>query len=41
MPSSPDTLQVLLTKFIEVVKVMNHTGVRDAEIAWYSPSATH
>ena len=27
MPSSPDTLQVLLTRFSQVVKVMNHTGL--------------
>ena len=25
----------------EIIKVMNHTGFWDAELAWYSPSATH
>ena len=41
IPSSPDTLRVLLTGFAEVVKVMNHTGLWDTELAWYSPSVTH
>ena len=38
---SPDTLQVLLTGFTEVVKVTNHNGLWDAKLAWYSLSATH
>ena len=27
--------------FAKIVKVMNLTGLWDAELAWYSPSATH
>ena len=41
MPSSPDTLGELLTGFAEVVKVTNHTGQWDVELAWYSWRATH
>ena len=41
MSSSPDTLRVLLAGFAEVVKVITHSGLGDAELAWYSPSATH
>ena len=40
MPSSPDTLRVLLTRFAEVMKVTNHTGFWDDELTWFSPSAT-
>ena len=39
--NSPDTYQVLLTGFAGVVKVTNHTGQWDTELAWYLPSATH
>ena len=38
---SPDTLQVLLTAFAEVVNVANITWLRDADLVWYSPSVTH
>ena len=31
--SSPDTFQVLLTGFAEVMKVTNHTGLGDAELS--------
>ena len=31
---------VALDAFAEVVKVTNHTGLWDAQLAWYSPSAT-
>ena len=41
MPISPDTLRVLLTGFVESVKVTNYTGLWDANLAWYSPSATY
>ena len=41
MPSSPDILRVRLTKFAEVGKLTSHNGLWDAELAWYSPSATH
>ena len=41
MPSSSDTLRELVTGFAEVMEVTNHTGLWDAELAWYSPSATH
>ena len=41
MLSSPDTLQVLLTGFAELVKLTKHTGLWDAELAWYPPSVTH
>ena len=40
MLSSPDTLPVLFVGFAGVVKMTNHTGLWDAELAWYSPSAT-
>ena len=40
IPSSPDTLELLRTRFAEVVKVTNHTGLWDAETAGYSPIAT-
>ena len=40
MPSSPDTPRVLLAGSAEVVKLTNHTGLWDAELSWYSPSAT-
>ena len=39
--SSPDTLRAPLTWFAKVVKVTNITGLWEAELAWYSPSATH
>ena len=29
MPSSPDTLRVLLTRFAKVMKVINHTEMLD------------
>ena len=41
MPSSPDTHWMLLTGFAEFVKVTNHTGLWDAELAWYSLIVTH
>ena len=41
MPNSPDTSRVLLAGFAEVVKVTNHTGLWDAELSRYFPSATH
>ena len=40
MPSSPDTLRVPLTRYAVVIKVINYTGLWDAVITWYSPSAT-
>ena len=40
VPISPDTLQVLLARFTEVVKVMNYTGQWNTNLAWYSPSST-
>ena len=36
MPSSPDTLRVLLTGLAEVVKMTMRTGLWDAKLAWYS-----
>ena len=39
MLNSPDTLQVLLTRFVEVLQVTDHTGLWDAESALYSPRA--
>ena len=41
IPSSPDTLEVLFARFDEVVKVTNHIGVWNTELAWYSASALH
>ena len=41
MQCSPDTIQVILTGFAEVVKITNHTGLWNAELAWCSLSATH
>ena len=38
---SPDTLRVPLTRFAEVVNVTSHSGLWNAELAWYSPCATH
>ena len=35
------TIQTALNTFAEVVKKMNHTELWDAELAWYSLSATH
>ena len=40
MPSSPDTLRVLLAGLAKAVKVTNHIEQWDIELAWYSPSAT-
>ena len=40
-PSAPDTLWMLLTGFTRVVKVMNHTELWVAELAWYSLNVTH
>ena len=31
----------VLDVFTEVMKETNHSGLWDAELAWYSPSATH
>ena len=31
---------VVLDAFAEVIKMINHTGLWDAELAWYPPSAT-
>ena len=35
-----DTLRMLLTEFAEDVKLTNHSGLQDAEFAWYSPNAS-
>ena len=40
IPSSPHTLLVLLTKFVVVMKVTNHTGLRDTKLTSYSPGST-
>ena len=39
-PSSPDTLRVLHTGFIEIGKVRNHSGLVDVWLTWYPPSVT-
>ena len=41
MTSSPDTLRVLFAGFAEVVKMTNHTGPWEDELAWYFSSTTH
>ena len=41
MLSSPDNLRVLLTGFTKAEKVINYTGLWDAELAWYSSSDTN
>ena len=41
MLCSPDTILWLLAGFAKVVKGMNRTGLCDAELAWYSPGASH
>ena len=41
MPSSPDTLSVLLTGFAKVMKLTNHTGLWDTGYTRFFPSASH
>ena len=41
MRSSPDTLRVKLTRLSLVMKMTNHNGLRDVELAWYSQSSPH
>ena len=41
IPSFPETVRVLLTGFVEAVKVMSHTGLWDTKFASSCPSATH
>ena len=38
---NPSEILAALDALTEIVKVMNHTGLTDAELAWYSLSTSH
>ena len=39
MPITPDTLGVLHIELAAVIKIMNYTGLWDADLGWYSQTA--